>query len=350
MSSRPNGIAAQKLLCHGPVIAVAAAMTISCGPFPPEPVVPVQPAAVQDQAAPEPSCGPAQPSTRESLVQWVSMTRESIPELTADIAAWIQMTQDSGKPGPVRDGTRPEKADVEPSAVFGMATIAIFPVVRDATTEDKAVASAEDFECNGLVVHSKINGRVFVKADSKTTEAGFINLDSGPDYLVIDGRVTLKTRVKVDFPGNAFWEPMSEDFILGDRVHLDMGISKGESCNVFVLGSEKKDELTPRVEPDRGVVPELVELMRSAPSRYTRGLAAIHLGIIRDGASVQAMLDAFAMEKNERTRADIALGLGILGDKSALGPIEEAAKAVTENGELAWKYREAVNRLKGRRH
>lgn len=352
MDGHPRRFAMPGPVSFESVIAVAlVALTgASCKPFPPEPVEPVEPVVAEVQPPPQASCGPAQPSTRELLVQWVSMTRENNPDLSADVARWIQMTQESGVPAPTRDRARNEKIDVEPSTVFGMATITVYPVGRDAVQEDKAPASSPVFECNGLVVHAKINSRVVSEAGPSAKEVGFVNLDSGLGYLVIDGRMTLDTRVKVDFPGNAFWEPMSEDFVLRDRIHPDGRIAQGESCSVFVLGSEKRDELAARGEPDRSVVPTLVALMQSAPSRHTRGLAAIHLGIVRDNASLQAMLDAFALEKDEQARADIALGLGILGDKAALGPIEEAATNVTGQDEIAWKYREAANRLKGRRH
>lgn len=356
MSNHPNRIA--RVMSTRVLNCVALAglcyVLAACGTNPLEPAPAEQPAAVGTNPAPAPTCGDIQPSAREQLVQWVEMIRTDNPELQGDVAKWVQMTQEF-KPAPVNI-TPPgsEKVAVSPTPLFGMGQITIKPVLKPAApakgSDAKGALPAKAFECAGISIHAKINSQVLVDGEGGVNQVGTINLDSGPDYIIVDAKMTLDSRIKVDFPGNAIYEPFKEEFTLSDRIHDNGDMLPGMACNVFVLGSEKKDELITRKEPDRTVVPELLGLMTSAPSKHTRGLAAIYLGIIRDTTVTQAMVDAMNAEKDDFVKAEIALGLGILGDTAALASIQSAYDALVNKNELGWMFGQAIDRLNGIRH
>ncbi len=320
------------------VSAIALFAASSCGKRSPDSGGPVV-----NRESPVESCGAMQPSQRELLLQWFAVAQGENPDMAADLAKMAGMSSESV--GLSNTGLQPQATPgaSEPEPIFGMATITVTPGGRTAP-------ETQEFVCNGLIIHAKVSSRVMIVRDGAATQAGFVNLDSGNDFIVLDGQASLSTRIKVEFPGNAVWEPIYGEFTLNERQHEDGGFKCHESCNLFVLGSGNRSEMGTRMDPDHSVLPSLLSLLASAPSPHTRANAAVYLGILKDPAAAQAMLDALKTETDDAVKARIAIGLGILGDDAAVVAIEEALGTVQNKEEHGWMFSEALNRLKGVRH
>ncbi|HQP96781.1 MAG TPA: HEAT repeat domain-containing protein [Myxococcota bacterium] len=339
MSAKLNRFRFESLPCLTGLIVAGLLVTgfVGCSSRRDEPVsmaIPGGPAGSALQS--EPSGGD---QSQDYLVHWMSYSGSSNPSLASDFYAWMNKNGIRLPDAEIEQGHGGERIDVSPSPEFGTAVIRIIPPAASGTGDPREVS------CHSLSVHSTLNARVFVGGDS-TEPAAVVNIDSGRDYVILPHKISIESTVSVTFPGNAAWESFYRSATLGEW--LKGGKDDADSaCDLFVLGSSDRNELTKRGEPDKAAVPGLLSLLSGAPSKHTRAMAATYLGIIGDKSALEPMINAMESEKDAWARASIALGLGIMGDPAAIAAVQKAAESTREHEELAWMFVESINRLNG---
>ncbi len=275
----------------------------------------------------------------DHMIHWMSYCNQSNPTLASDLSAWMNISGVRLPAADIKVNPGRERIDVPPSPEFGIAVIRIVPPAVSGKGD------RQQGQCDSLSVHSTLNARVFVGRDSSEPVA-MVNLDSGEEHVIVTNTIPFDSTVSVDFPGNAAWEPFKGAAPLGEWLNRGNG-DADRSCDLFVLGSSDRNELIPRREPDRAAVPGLLSLLSGAPSKHTRAMAATYLGIIGDKSALDAMINALESEKDPWARAKIAMGLGIMGDPAAIAAVQKAAESTSEHEELAWMFKESMNRLNG---
>lgn len=313
---------------------------VGCSSGVDEPVSMARPEGSDGNAGQAASSG-ADPS-RDNLIEWFSYAGSSNPSLASSFYASMNRNGIVLPGAEIEPGHGVERIDVPPSPEFGTAVIRIIPPAASGTVDPQAAS------CQSLSVHSTLNALVFVGEDS-AEPAAMVNIDSGRDFAIVTHKVSVESTVSVTFPGNAAWEPFNRSVPLGEWLKGgNGGIDDAEkACDLFVLGSSDRNELTPRSEPDTAAVPGLLSLLSGAPSKHTRAMAATYLGIIADKSALAPMINAMESEKDPWAKASIALGLGIMGDPAAIAAVQKAAESTSEHEELAWMFKESMNRLNG---